>query len=105
MNFHSSDLTTQTMFLLKQNIGGYFAYSTNPDVMGFGRGDGTWTHGLFVPNEALYQAELHLEIMGWQPTDCQPFLAGAEGFEPSARGFGVIVDSVRSIYFCVVPCF
>ena len=55
-----------------------------------GRGDGTWTHGLFVPNEALYQAELHLEIMGWQSNNCQPFLAGAEGFEPSARGFGVL---------------
>ena len=27
-----------------------------------GRGDGTWTHGLCVPNAALYQTEPHLEI-------------------------------------------
>lgn len=26
-----------------------------------GRGDGIRTHGLFVPNEALYQTEPHLE--------------------------------------------
>ena len=28
-----------------------------------GRGDGIRTHGLFVPNEALYQTEPHLEIL------------------------------------------
>ena len=27
----------------------------------FGRGDGTWTHDLLVPNQARYQTALHLE--------------------------------------------
>ena len=26
----------------------------------FGRGDGTWTHDLLVPNQARYQTALHL---------------------------------------------
>ena len=28
----------------------------------FGRGDGTWTHDLLVPNQARYQTALHLDI-------------------------------------------
>ena len=36
----------------------------------YGRGDKTWTCGLCVPNAALYQAELHLEILIWS-TDMQ----------------------------------
>ena len=27
----------------------------------FGRGDGTWTHDLLVPNQARYQTALHLD--------------------------------------------
>ena len=37
MNFHSSDLTTQTMFLLKQNIGGLFC------IFSKSRCDGLWS--------------------------------------------------------------
>ena len=31
---------------------------------------------------------------------CSPFMAGAEGFEPSARGFGATVKSCKA--FCVL---
>ena len=29
----------------------------------YGRGDRTWTCGILVPNQALYQTELHLEML------------------------------------------
>ena len=42
-----------------------------------GRGDGTRTHGLFVPNEALYQTEPHLgnmNIISYRVGFVKPFL-------------------------------
>lgn len=42
-----------------------------------GRGDGTRTHGLFVPNEALYQTEPHLgnmNIISYRAVFVKPFL-------------------------------
>lgn len=42
-----------------------------------GRGDGTRTHGLFVPNEALYQTEPHLgnmNIISYRAGFVKPFL-------------------------------
>lgn len=41
-----------------------------------GRGDGTRTHGLFVPNEALYQTEPHLgnmNIISYRAVFVKPF--------------------------------
>ncbi len=36
-------------------------------VKKYGRGDGIRTHGLYVPNVALYQTEPHLDMCGKYP--------------------------------------
>ena len=52
-----------------------------------GRGEGTRTPGPMVPNQVRYQTALHLDIRFFNFNKFN-YLAGVEGLEPPAHGFG-----------------